>query len=370
MGIKVNAAEARRRLELAVQIAREPDSPVPLDWVERTTTIGTSPSRTYIAMLGTALLAKATDDRVDTLALKASSGDRAYSARSIGHQVLVPAAVRFQFHLGATGREPLNNQPFFRYNRVDEMERVIGRARPALQTLIDSLRLLDALNRDQALLALAAFLRVRMDVAAQAQRAEIKHVDWAIDDLIAATTRFLEEDPETGRRGQAFVAAVLDLVYDDVRTSRINDPSRRAPGDVQALRDGRIILSAEVRQKPVLDTEILQFAATLNSAGIRRGMVAALAPGQPSLPRDDLLRAAWTQSEVLLTLLCGPSEVLLGALLWGGRRLEDQLFHFPVRMLERLDELEVSHLGQQSWADLQYWHELEERVRLPQDPRS
>jgi hypothetical protein len=62
--------------------------------------------------------------------------------------------------------------------------------------------------------------------------------------------------------------------------------------------------------------------------------------------------------------------VLLGALLWGGRRLEDQLFYFPVRMLERLDELEVSHLGQQSWADLQYWQELEERVRLPQDPRS
>lgn len=370
MGIRIDAAEARHRLEAAIRIAQDPDVALPAEWIARTKRIGDSPSRTYVAVLGTALLAKATDDRVDPLALKASSGDRAYSARSVAHQILVPASVEFQFHLGATGREPLNNQPFFRYDRVDKMERVIGRARPVTGILVESLHRLDELDRDRALLALAAYLRVRLEVASEIQHSQYKHVDWNIDDLIEATSRFLNEDPESGRRGQAFVAAVLDLVFDDVRTGRINDPSRRSPGDVQALSGGRIILSAEVRQKPVLDTDIHQFAASLASAKIQRGMVAALAPGQPTLPRDGLVRAAWSHHQVLMTILFGTAEVLLGAFLWGSRPLDEQLLSFPARMLERLDELEVSDQGQRAWVNLSYRHRLEGWARASQDPPS
>jgi hypothetical protein len=359
MALIVDAVEARRRLEEAVQMARDQNVSLPAEWITRTKQIGSSPSRTHTAMLGTALLAKATDDRVDPLALKATSGERAYSARSVGHKVLAPAAVEFQFHLGATGPEPLNNQPFFRYDRVDKMERVLGPARPATVELVSILRLLDELDRDQALLALAAFLRVRIEVAAEVQRSQTEHVDWDIDALIQSTSQYLDEDPESGRRGQAFVAAVLDLVYDDVRTGRINDPSRRAPGDVRVLSGGRIILGAEVRQKPVSATDILRFAAALDSADIRRGMVAALAPDQPALSREDLVRTAWSRSNVLLTVLCRPAEVFMGALLWGNRPLNDQLIDFPARMLERLAELEVSKLGQETWRDLKRKHEIE-----------
>ena len=40
----------------------------------------------------------------------------------------MPASVEFGFDLGATGREPLNNQPFFRYDRIDQMEVKIDQA--------------------------------------------------------------------------------------------------------------------------------------------------------------------------------------------------------------------------------------------------
>jgi hypothetical protein len=354
MGITVDGRQARRRLEEAVDLAQEPGVELPDEWIERTREVGRSPSRTFVAMLGTALLARATDDRIDPLALKETSGERAYSARSVGHQVLVPAAVEFQFHLGATGREPLNNQPFFRYNRVDEMERVIGRARPALEHLIETLRRIDQMSKEQALWALAAFLRVRMEVVAQAQQLTLERVGSDVDTLIDASTRFLAEDPEAGRRGQAFVAAVFDLVFTEVRMGRIHDPSRKLPGDVQGLQGGRVILAAEVRQKPVAETEVMRFAARLETARIRRGMVAALAAGQPSLPVEKLRRAVWERHKVMMMIMTQPVELLLGALAWGPRPVEEQLADFPARMLERLKSLEVSEVGQQTWVDLHH----------------
>ena len=51
--------------------------------------------------------------------------------------------------------------------------------------------------------------------------------------LLEAAVQFTDEDSEGGKRGQALAAAAFDLVFDDVRMGRINDPSRRFPGDVQ-----------------------------------------------------------------------------------------------------------------------------------------
>ncbi len=45
----------------------------------------------------------------------------------------------------------------------------------------------------------------------------------------------------------------------------------------------------------------------------------------------------------------GVSEVLLGALSWSQGPLEVLLSEFPQRMLERLEELEVSREGIAAW---------------------
>ena len=76
-------------------------------------------SRTHIAALGTALLAKATNLQVDVFALKVKGGgEGAYSARSLAKEVLAADAPMLGLDLGVTGREPLNNQPYFRYDRI------------------------------------------------------------------------------------------------------------------------------------------------------------------------------------------------------------------------------------------------------------
>jgi hypothetical protein len=80
-------------------------------------------SKTHIAFLGTAMLAKAVDQQADLFAVKpehAQGNANAFSARSLAEKVLVPVAAEFGVSLGVTGREPLNNQPYFRMTRLDD----------------------------------------------------------------------------------------------------------------------------------------------------------------------------------------------------------------------------------------------------------
>src|ERR1700731_1250117 len=86
--------------------------------VERLSAVCEGAAKTHIAFLGTALLAKAVDLGVDAFAVKSVSLDKseqagAYSARGLAHGVLVPFATEFGIDLGVSGREPLNNQPYF-----------------------------------------------------------------------------------------------------------------------------------------------------------------------------------------------------------------------------------------------------------------
>src|SRR5512143_2258563 len=99
MTIQLDYDISRERFERALALARS-DASLPAEWLERTHEVGQSPSKTFIAMLGTALLAKATDSRVDPFALKTREHRTAYSARSLCKDVLVPCAVEAGVHLG------------------------------------------------------------------------------------------------------------------------------------------------------------------------------------------------------------------------------------------------------------------------------
>src|SRR5690606_17545411 len=79
--------------------------------------------RTHVAFVGTAMLAKSMDADADLYAIKpahASDNKNSYSARTLCHSVLVPLAAELGIHLGVTGREPLNNQPYFRMTRFGD----------------------------------------------------------------------------------------------------------------------------------------------------------------------------------------------------------------------------------------------------------
>ncbi|HEY2282226.1 MAG TPA: restriction endonuclease, SacI family [Solirubrobacteraceae bacterium] len=348
MGLAVDQTEARAILDEAAQWAVS-DRNVPDEWTEWTRRIDNSPSKTFTVALGTALLAKATNPAIDALALKATSGQNAYSARTVGHRVLVPGAVRHRYDLRATGREPLNNQPFFRYNRIDEIDRIHARARPHLPDLIAACQAINRLDAQQAYAALAAFLRVRMDAARGHPTIDLRGSSSSMSDLIDKTERFVTSNPEGGRRGQAFVAAAFDLGSASVRSCRVNDPSRRMPGDVQLLVGGAPVLAVEVRQKTVSHEETMHFAESLRQGQVAIGLLAMLDSTQDELDGRRVREDGERLYGVFMALAYGVEEILGNAVVWCGCPLDTVLDGFPRRMLARLEEIETSSDGLHAW---------------------
>src|ERR1035441_2823746 len=119
MGITLDRREMALQLERAVRYAEDPRQALPVEWAERTEHMAGCPSRTYVAALGVALLAKATDERIDALTVKRKVSANAYSMRGAAAELAGNAAL-YGYHLGVTGPEPLNNQPWFHGERIDQ----------------------------------------------------------------------------------------------------------------------------------------------------------------------------------------------------------------------------------------------------------
>jgi hypothetical protein len=350
MDYRIAAETFERALALAAS-----GKAIPKEWVTRTQGLERSSSKTFIAMLGTALLARATDPSVDPLTLKASakssSGMVAYSARGLATSVLVPKAVAHGVHLGVTGREPLNNHPFYAASRITRELPVKAGEAASLHYLVETLDRVATLDVDEALAALASFIQVRTQKA-RPVRAALPLVGGAITfpKLVTAARGYITADPEGGKRGQALVAAALDLVFEGVEAGAVHDPSRRSPGDVRVRSGRKLSLAAEARQKPVTSTDVLLFAQRLSESGAGQGLYVALSPQQDPLDLDGLREQALDEYGIALEILIGVEELLRSALVWSGRAMEDVLRRFPDGMLARLRDLEISPEGQRTWS--------------------
>jgi hypothetical protein len=266
---------------------------------------------------------------------------------------LVPAAVEHRFDIRTTGPEPLNNQPFFRYDRVDEAERV--RNPTELQYLVECLQQIDELTMDEATVALAAFVRVCLGRAGKRISASLESIAIGLRSCIEASRLLLAETAEGGKRAQALVAAAFDVVYgqDRVRTRLVNDPSRHFPGDVQALDAvGLPLISAEVRSKPVAELEIERFAQTLQNAQISRGLIAALATDQAPLANSPIVDRIASDLGVLVTVVDSVDELLTAAFGWSTGGLSDVLALFPQRVSERLRGIDADDDTVRRWTAL------------------
>lgn len=303
-------------------------------------------------MLGTALLAKSVNHQVDAFALQASASHKGYSARSLAKDVLVVQSVLAGIDLRTEGAEPLNNSPFFREKRVGMHLGVSPRDRPDLSALCDALADADFLNEDEALDALAAFLRTRIALGEAPAHVPVGDTVMPMVELGAHAEAFIDKNREGGRRGQAFVAACLDLAHENVRAGRINDPSVRVPGDVLVLdaAEKTTTISAEAKQKPVSDGEVLQFASRLARVGVSRGIYCAFDPHQPSLDTQMLETRALQNNGVLLKIFVSPAELLEAAALWSTQPLAEFLKAFPAAMAKRLEQFGCSEEAGNDWA--------------------
>lgn len=351
MGIRIDKEAAKTRLEEAAEWAQS-DRPVPQHWVELTEVLEGAVQKTYTPALGTALLAKATNRQVDPLSIKDKYSANSYSLRTLCHSVLVPAAVRMRFNLRNTGREPLNNQPFFRYDHMSEIDRIQATAQPMLDALRIALSELVGASEDEALAALAAFLRVRFRIAETLTQSVLPEVEVPLDRLVEIVETYLAEDVDRPKRTQALAAAAFDLIFKKVGTRKINDPSRDWPGDVQAFDESTPIMSAEIRAKAVPKTEVIAFVDSLRRAGISRGFLVVLHPSHSGFDRDDLIGWAWSSQHVVLTIIESVAELLHSVLAWSDLAAEHALGLFPVRALTRLQEIEVLPGSITRWTDL------------------
>ena len=147
---KVRAAEIIRKQ--AARLASDKGDPAWIAKVERLSKLcAEGVSKTHITFLGTAMLAKALDLRADLFAIKpahAKNNEQAFSARTLCHSVLVPLAAELGVSLGVTGREPLNNQPYFRMTRLDDGTPVHGGGRAAFDYMVELVRELQALKSE------------------------------------------------------------------------------------------------------------------------------------------------------------------------------------------------------------------------------
>ena len=348
MSIKISQAAARQRLDDAFELAASEES-VPEIWLDFAVQTFQMSAKTYAPALGTVLLARATDARIDPLSIKAEYGSNTYSLRTLCHEVLVPAARQLGFSIRNTGREPLNNQPFFRYDHMTEIDRV--RDKPSFERFMSGIARIGELDQSQAMAAFAAFLRVAITTAQQLRNYSVDSSDLTLQEVVRIVELFLAEGVDRPRRTQALVAAAFDITHSDVRARRLNDPSRDYPGDIQAFDNEQPILAAEVRAKPVPATEVEAFVAACQRASIDRAFMIVLWPGHRPLPVSEL-REATLGNGVLLTIIECTEDLLIDVFGWADAVLASALKTFAAAVLRRLKEIEATEQTLRRWVEL------------------
>lgn len=312
-------------------------------------------SRTHIAFLGTAILAKCVDPSVDVFAVKKEAGPNAYSARTLCHTVLVRNAPEFDINLGATGREPLNNQPYFRIMRVSRDIPVRTTSRHIVELLCEILEKLDIAGEEEARQALRAFIYVRRQHGARYTRSVTDRVPMSVGQLVQAIEQLVAADSEGGRRAQAVVAALMDVFAGERRVDarRVNDPSRSVPGDVNVRMvsgDGweRVF---EVRDKPITREDLYVLVKKCQETGGNEAVMVAVAPSQPSVPVVEA--QAWAAERgVALTVFTSWGELARQSLHWAPTPQLEAAAMLPSLVEQRLVELEVSGEALSLWASL------------------
>lgn len=351
MGITMDKQRLTVVIEEAVAKARSGDE-LPEIWLRRVEQLGALETKTYIAALGGALLAKATDDRVDSLAQDMKAGAHGYSLRVVTEHLAERNHGRF--HMGATGRNPLNNRPFLGGpSRIDEFTKINKGARPSFELFRDALVDLNRMNRSQAFEALAAWTRVRMavQVKEQEEARQSLSLSTTLDptELFETTELFVREDTEGGRRGQAMVAAALDCAFENVVLQPINNPR---PGDVRVLRGNHVVWAIEVKQAAVEEQTAFDLAREAHALGASLAMLVAIADDQQPLDRERVRRRALKDHRVMLEVVESVGELLSTVCVFSTTTLEEMVERFPGHYAERMREHGVSMAGRRRWSQL------------------
>lgn len=361
MSISVDIESARRAFTAAYELAETAADPSWEARIAHLSKICEKGNRTHIAFIGTALLAKATNLDVDVFAIKAKAGTPgAYSARRVVQHALVPEARRLQVDIGVSGKEPLNNQPYFQNRVVSRTMVVHSTAEGALDTVCAILEELSPIrDRARALSALAAYIKVRRTYWRPPAPYSSPEAALALTEFIQRIEDFVLEASEGGRRAQAIAAGLMDAFQDGgiVETGRVNDPSREVPGDIAVFDpqedDSAPVLRMviEVRDKSVTDADVDTFAARA-SASVGRAAVLAVALGQGPIDVKSAQTLA-AKRGLDLQVFVGWSPYARQIFFWSPDDAAKAIRAAHAFVYQRLIELECSSDAQKAWLA---WH--------------
>lgn len=346
MSITIDRVDGCAEVEAAYSWAVS-DRTLPQEWLDLINEVWGFHAKTWTPALGSVLVAKTVNPDVDPDSIKVvPSNPNSFSLRSVGHNVLVPEALKLGFSIRTTGREPLNNQPFFRYITVSGIERVADpkdyrRYRQVLSHV-------DTLDQSGARAALAAFVSVGIDRAGQRVRLAQVQGTMSPTRILDALNDLIKNQNAGPWVVQAFGAVLLEYRYETVVTRRLNDPSREHPGDVQGFTDaGDLDISIEARGKPVTASDIEVFVRECAAAGITRAVMLVF---DARVEAKGAVRRAWDESGVALSVLDGPEAAVSHFVTWAPVPLDDVLSTVGGRMAQRLEEIEAPEGARVAWA--------------------
>lgn len=311
--------------------------------------------RTHIAFVGTAILAKAAIPGVDVYAHKTNSAkEGAYNARGVV-DVLVKAAKELGMHIGTTGPEPLNNQPYFGIKgRIMPEELFKASKKKAWPVIETELQILDRLQKgsqDEALEALRAFIFVRRQYKTSYPTLESGASLKVVGNLIESIEAFVKDASEGGKRAQAVAAGVMDLAFgrENVLVTRVNASSKRLPGDVGVRSPtGDLWRAVEVRDKMSDAARVIKAVEQAAKAGVSVLGFLAVAHKQPELDAAELESEARLRG-VDLHLYIGWKGFVRNAIFWHGKPAEAATAAVVAHVRDRLIEIEASAFAVELW---------------------
>ncbi|HTB12117.1 MAG TPA: restriction endonuclease, SacI family [Bryobacteraceae bacterium] len=231
---------------------------------------------TYKYILITALLAKATDDRIHPLALQAGADlDGAYDARSLCHSVIVPNEAGLLDNALGGSNEPYLNKPA-RFTQVDLKNPVRqGNDKRTLQTLHSTLSAIK--NSKDALLALhdAIFFatqRIARDTAAL--ETAIEKLDGGRQQIAA----YFEKLISKSEHGETCVLAVGGLFWLmaitraekwKIAVHPVNESgtSSNEVSDIDVRIGSKLIITAEVKDKTFIAKDVAHAVSRVQREG-------------------------------------------------------------------------------------------------------
>ena len=354
MSISLDHEKAKKILFEQATAARQGDmTAIANTWRDRVAKLSElcphGKSSTVIAALGTALLAKSTDSRVDVYSIldRGEAAD-SYSARSLADNVWARHRAELDIDLGANGANPLNNTPFIGKTRIDEISGV--RNKDGWAYFLECIQAVKNLKSpDEAKEALRGFVIARSRSIIPPIEIHPELGDTiSQSQLITAIDGFVADNSEGGRRAQAVVAAMLDVAFDArlVVAGVINDPDRHAPLDVSVINaQGGFVLAFEVKDKPILDYHIRgSIEKTVKDHELRNLAFVAISKNQTASNFDNVIQWAAAHG-VKATVFTDWESLYLACKCFANVReqiYEGMLFR---RTLTRSSELGVSRDG-------------------------